>query len=105
MKAYEIVMSTAAELDIDELYNFIAIEYKSLLTAKRYSRGLRNTIKSLKRLAESFQIQTQQSLQKYEHNVRRANYKKMAVIYTVHDDVVLIRRIIPSAMITNSLNL
>ena len=37
----------------------------------------------------------------YGTNARRINYKKMAIIYTVHDNIVYIHRIIPASLITS----
>lgn len=57
-------------------------------------------MKSLSHLAESFPISTKKSILQYGYNARRVNYKKMAVIYTVHSKTVLIRSVIPGALIT-----
>ncbi|GAB6011751.1 hypothetical protein [Viscerimonas tarda] len=50
--------------------------------------------------APIYAIQRQQSLKKYGHNVRRLNYKKMAIIYTVHSTTVYIHRIVPANTIS-----
>jgi plasmid stabilization system protein ParE len=92
---YRIHYSPDAESDIKELFNIIAHHYKSPLTAGRYVQGLYNEIMRLSSLAESLPIQTQGSLLRFGSNVRRINYKKMAVVYTVHGRFVYIHRILP----------
>ncbi len=100
MKIYSIVYTREARRDLHDLYFFIVSEYKTLLTAERYVDGLENTILQLKTTAESFKVQTYIEFQKYGDNVRRVNYKRMAIIYTVDNQTVYIHRIIPAAMIT-----
>ena len=55
----------------------------------------------LERFPESYPIQTGSSFLLFGTNVRRINYKKMAIVYTVHDDIVYIHRIIAANLITN----
>ena len=101
MEVYKIVLSKQANFEIDELYHFITLECKNFLTAKRYIRGLRDTINSLANSAEIYQIQTHRSLLQYGANVRRINYRKMTVIYTVHDNTVYIHRVIAASMVSS----
>ncbi|GHT88695.1 hypothetical protein FACS189474_4390 [Bacteroidia bacterium] len=100
MKKYKIQISETAKQDIDNLYYFIVKEYDSLLTAKSYIAGIKATIQSLSTTAEVYQIQNTTVLRLFGPNVRRINYKKMAIIYTVHGDVVLVHRVISAAIIT-----
>ncbi|MFT3753708.1 MAG: type II toxin-antitoxin system RelE/ParE family toxin [Paludibacter sp.] len=96
---YNIVYSDDSKDDLIDLFNVITFEYKSPDTAKRYLQGLKNTIHSLSKSAESYSIQTRKSLQQYGPSPRRLNYKRMAIIYNVINDVVYIRRVIPLANI------
>jgi plasmid stabilization system protein ParE len=98
MKKFNIVVSIDAFEDIQDLYYFIVSEYNSPLTAKRYVDGLYQTIKSLQITAESYSIRADLSL--YGNFVRRINYKKMAIIYTVHGNSVYIHRVIAASMLT-----
>ncbi len=100
MNKYRLVFSPESEKDMLELEDVIYFDYKAPLTAFRYIQGLKDMISILKRSPESYSIQTRKSLLQYGSNVRRINYKKMAIIYTVHGDVVYIHRIVPSAMVT-----
>ena len=99
--SYRIQYSPDAETDIKELFSVITHLYKSPLTAGRYVQGLYDEIMRLTTLAESFSIQTSTSLLRFGSNARRINFKKMAVIYTVHGHIVYIHRMIPANMITH----
>ena len=100
MKKYTVEFSEESKNDFVSLSNAIKYEYKSPLTAFRYLRDLKKEISKLQSSADAYQIQTRTSLLQYGANVRRINYKKMAVIYTIHGDIVYIHRIIPASMIT-----
>lgn len=97
---YNVILSDNASDDMDDLYNVITYDYKSPLTAFRYVRELRDKIKSLSRYPERNAIRTNKYYQQYGANVRRVNYKRMAIIYTIHADTVYVHRIVPSATIT-----
>ncbi len=100
MKKYSIVYSQEANDDIESLYYFIINEYKVYQTADKYVQGLEDTIKQLATNAESFKTQQNRWLKKYGNSVRRVNYQKMAVIYTVENNIVFIRRVIAQSLIT-----
>lgn len=85
---------------MDELLDVILFDFKAPLTAFKYVQGLKDTIEKLQQAPDSYPIQTRTSLQQFGANVRRINFKKMAIIFTIHDDVVYIHRIIAGAMIT-----
>lgn len=99
MKKFKVHISDNAQKDLDDLYNIIVSEFSAPITAFRYVQGLKDTIKELSETAEIYQIQNRRSLQQYGANVRRVNYKKMAVIYTTHTNVVYIHRIVPQSLI------
>jgi len=60
-----------------------------------------DAINNLSSTAEVYQFQTRRYFLRYGLFVYRINYKKMAIIYTVHGDLAIIRRIVAGAMITN----
>jgi len=101
MKKYTVSISKDAFDDIQDLYYSIVLEYQSPLTAKRYVDGLYAELKSLENTAETFALREEHSLLKYGAFVRRVNYKKMTIIYTVHDDIAYVHRIIASSLITD----
>ena len=96
---FEVHYSNKANKDLDNLLQVIIANYKAPITAYRYTQGVINTIRSTAKAPEAYPVQTSQSLQQYGQNVRRVNYKKMAIIYTVHNNIVYVHRIIPSAII------
>jgi len=101
MKKYRIEVSEQARADIIGLQDVIIYEYKSYETAISYVEGLEKTIYNLQTTAESFVLQNQPYFRKYGLFVYRINYKKMAIIYTVHNELVIIQRVIPASLITN----
>ena len=102
MKKYIFELSAQANEDIQSFIDFIIFDYHSPLTGTRYYNGLFKTLKSLSHIAESLPISNKPELQHFGFNVRRINYKKMAIIYTVHQDIVYIHRIIPQSTISGS---
>ncbi len=99
MKKYRIYICDDAKEDIQDLRNTIVYQYKAGSTATKYIQGLLNAIKELKHTAGMYAIKNSRSLLQFGLNVRRINYKKMAIVYTIHNDLVYIHRIIPQSMI------
>jgi plasmid stabilization system protein ParE len=97
---YRVKLTDEAKNDLDRYIHHIHSVYHAPLTALKHYIGLSNTINILKHAPDSYPIQTRTSLQQFGANVRRINFKKMAIIFTIHDDVVYIHRIIAGAMIT-----
>jgi len=101
---YGIFISEQANKDFDDLEFAIKYEYQSPQTAFRYLQGLKNKIKELEVSAEIYAIETGKFYQQFGFRVRRINYKKMAIIYTVHENIeyksfVCIRRVMPASLI------
>jgi hypothetical protein len=100
MKRYKIDLSEQAANDIDNFVDYIIFAYKAPITAKRHYDGLFKTIKSLSIVAENISISNIANFQQFGYNVRRINYKKMTIIYTIRFDVVYIHRVIAQTLIT-----
>jgi len=96
---FRIVYSEAAKEDIMELTDFISFSCKAPKTSKDYMKALFNKIKSLSDSADSFPLYNRKSFIQYGFNVRRINYKKIIIIYTLHGNLVLIHRIISGSLI------
>ena len=101
MNRYKILITIDAKQDIKQLSDLIKYQYKSPLTAFSYIQGLIDQINKLEVSAETYIIQTRKSLMVYGLNVRRINYRKMTIIYTVSNYTVYIHRIIPSSTISD----
>ncbi len=100
MNNFKVVISEAAQSDLDNLSNVISINYKAPATALKYLNGLFQEMRKLTNSAHVYPIQTIKTLQQYGPYPRRVNYKKMAIIYNLVGDVVYIRSIIPSNIIS-----
>ena len=99
MKTYKIVYSQEAVADRDELFEVIKYDFHAPLTAFKYTQELIDTITKLQFFPEAYPVQTHPFLSRYGTNVRRINYKKMAIIYTIHGDFVYIHRIMAGALL------
>ena len=98
MRQFEISVTSKALSDVDKLRFAIVFKYRAPLTAKRYLKGLNDTIQSLKIGADSIQIDTNLSAL-YGFDIRRVSYKEMAILYSIEDDIAYIHRIMPQSMI------
>ena len=99
MTNFKVVYSDVAIDDLHALSHYIIENCKAPITSREYAKGIVTTINSLSYLADSLPLFRRKSFAKYGFNVRRINYKKMAIIYSIHGKVVLIQRIIPGALI------
>ena len=99
MKKYNVKLSKQAETDLYSYVNHISCEYGAPLTALKHYEELSGIINDLKTNPEQYSVRHTASLRRYGTNVRRINYKKMAVIYTIHNDLVYIHRIIAGALL------
>lgn len=101
MTSFKIVYSQEANTDLERLFQLVVCNYQAPFTAYRYIQGIIDVIKGLAKFPESLPVQTSAYYLRFGTNVRRINYKKMAVIYGVYGNVVYIHRIIPASMITS----
>ncbi|MDO5664029.1 MAG: type II toxin-antitoxin system RelE/ParE family toxin [Bacteroidia bacterium] len=100
MTKFVLEYSLAAEKDIEHLTNTILYRYKAPMTAFKYVQGLLTVINALKINAPVFLIQTNEKLcARYGDSVRRVNFKKMTVLYSIRDSTVFIHRIVPQSTI------
>jgi hypothetical protein len=69
------------------------------MTSKIYAQGLVAEINKLSSVALSLPSVHFKQILQYGINARRINYKKYAIIYTVQQETVIIRRIIVASLI------
>jgi plasmid stabilization system protein ParE len=100
MKNYEIVYSKKAIDDLNNLANYIIYTCKAPKTSSVYAKSIIHSINNLAYVAESIPLYNRKSLSQYGNSVRRINYKKMAIIYTISGNIVIIQRILPGALFT-----
>jgi len=96
---HNIEYSPEARNDLHELAYAITHSYGMPMTAEEYVRELRAEIEKLKQYPERNAVRDNHFLLQYGTNVRRVNYKKMAIIYTIHNDLVYIHRIMAGALL------
>jgi plasmid stabilization system protein ParE len=97
---YILEYTLQAREDMQNLSDVIAYTYSAPMTAQRYLQGLKDKIQCITKNPESYPIRFNLSLLQYGINVRRVNYKKMAIIFSINNKTVLIHRIIASSLIT-----
>ena len=98
MTRFEIFVTEEAEKDLQELKDAIEFSYQAPLTAKRYVEELNTKMQWLVNGADYFPVVPELSYQ-YGCDMRRLNFKKMAILYSIDGDVVNIQRIIPQNMV------
>jgi len=96
---YEVVISDVADSDFADYLEVIISEYKSLDTATKHYDGIMKTIRKLRKNPFVNAIRDNLSLRKYGYDIRRVNFQKMAIIYTVYENTIYIHRIMPGSMV------
>ena len=98
---YKMIIKEDAQEDIDEYIDTIIYTYDAPMTAKKHRDALFDVLKKIKKYPEIYPIRSTSSLQQYGPNVRRANFKKMAIIYTLNGSTIYVHRIVLASMITD----
>ena len=98
MRKYEVKLTEEAKQDRKSLARFIKEEVHAPLTAKRYMLELEEEIKKLENSAGSLAIDENLSRQ-LGIEVRRTNYKNMAIIFSVEGEKAYVHHIIPQKMV------
>jgi len=96
---YEVIILPEAEVEFNNYIDHIYFAYDAPLTAIQHYNDILEILYNLEKYAEVYKKEDLPSLQKYGNNVRRVNYKKMSIIYTVFDETVYVHRIMASALI------
>ena len=99
MTQRDVKMTDAALYDLFDLDYVIRQEYQAPLTAERYVTGLKKQIQRLSQVADLKVVQEDLS-EEYGKEIRRDNYKEMAILFSIEDDEkVYVQRIIPQKMV------
>ena len=80
---YTVKLSAAANADFDNYIDHIIYEYAAFMTASKHHDEIIEALKKLERNPFVNAVRDNISLRRYGTNVRRENYKKMAIIYTI----------------------
>ncbi|MCL2328519.1 MAG: hypothetical protein FWC39_08415 [Bacteroidetes bacterium] len=99
-----IIYSKIAQRDVGRLFYAITEDYQSPLTAARYVQGIYDEINKLSTQAKIHKIEYGAFYRQFGTIVRRINYKKMAIIYSVIENYVpesfvWIHRVIPASLV------
>ena len=98
MKKYNIKLTEEAKQERKSLAYFIKEEVHAPLTAKRYMLDLEKEIKKLENSAGALAVDEDLSRQ-LGIEVRRTNYKNMAIIFSVDEENAYVHHIIPQKMV------
>lgn len=98
MRKYDVMLTEEAKQDRKSLARFIKEEVHAPLTAKRYMFGLEEEIKKLENSVGSLAVDEELSRQ-IGIEVRRTNYKNMAIIFSVEGEKAYVHHIIPQKMV------
>jgi len=100
MHRYVVRITDTAFQDIEHVHDYIAYELFEPITADKYIRGIYDTIKYLSFYGASIAVSERDFLLlQYGSTVRNINYKKMAVIFTVENNEIVIQRIMTASLI------
>jgi len=100
MRKYLVKIDNIALQDIENVHDYIAYELLEPITADKYIRGIYDVIKHLSLYGASVAVSGRDFLlAQYGLTVRNINYKKMAIIYTVDNGSIIIRRIVAATLI------
>ena len=96
---YKLIITDSAQEDIDQYIDTIIYTYDAPMTAKRHYDNLYNVLRKIEQYPMINPIRYNSLLQ-YGYNVRRVNYKKMAILYTVNGYNIYVHRVIANCLIT-----
>ena len=93
-------ITDAALQDIENVHDYIAYELFEPITADKYIRNIYDAIKHLSLYGVSVAVSDRDSLLlHYGPTARNINFKKMAIIYTIENNEIIIQRIIAASLI------
>ena len=96
---YSLVVSDEARYDINSYVDYITYECDAPKTGKRHADDFLKVLRKIQKNPTAFSVRTTASLLQYGNNVRRVNYKKMAIIYSISGFTVYVHRVIAASMI------
>ena len=97
---YKIRILPQARMEINSLYKHIYYDRFSPMAARRYRHGIYQTIYGLSLTGGMFAVNDNNSLQRqYGSTVRTIIYKKMTIIYTVSEGLVVVHSVKPGGTI------
>ena len=98
MARFEVKITNTAKSDLLNLRDAIKETYLAPLTAKRYMADLNTKMQWLANGADYFPIVPELSYQ-YGYDIRRLNFKKMAILYYIEGSNVFVYRVIAQSLV------
>ncbi|MDR2121011.1 MAG: type II toxin-antitoxin system RelE/ParE family toxin [Tannerella sp.] len=96
--SFHIYFSPEADNDMAVLERYIRDELKSPYTASQYMTDLEDVIQTLS-INAGIISSNKYVRAKFGDDARRIIFKKMDIIFTIEDDIVYIKRIIPGSLV------
>jgi len=97
---YKLIITDSAQEDIDQYIDTIIFTYNAPITAKKHYDDLYAILRKIEQYPLANSIRYNSSLLQYGYNVRRVNYKKMAILYTVNEHNIYVHRVVAGNLIT-----
>ena len=98
MKQYEIVYTEESVENLNQVFRYIHDDCAAPATARIYMEELKAEVERLRVCAGVFSPNLRLTEQ-IGFEVRRLNYKKMAVLYSIVDNRVIVRSILPQSLL------
>ena len=100
MRKNVVKITDIALQDIENVHDYIAYELFEPITADKYIRSIYDAIKHLTFYGASIAVSEKKFLlSQYGSTVRNIHHKKMAIIYTIENNVIIIKRIMAASLI------
>ena len=101
LENYKLIVSDEAKEDIKQYIYTIRYVYDASITAKKHYDGLIALLEKIEKNPTANAIRHSTFLLQYGVDVRRANFKKMAILYSINENVVYVHRIVAESLITD----
>jgi plasmid stabilization system protein ParE len=96
---YNVQITKFAKQDIETVIDYIENKLFVPLTAEHFLRGIYAKIAELEWNASIYALSTYWDVLAYGNNARHITYKGFAIIYTIHENIVVVHRIIHGSLI------
>jgi len=103
LENYNLIITNEAQSDIDQYLYTINYIFDAPITAKKHYDGLYDLFRKIRKYPTANPIRHDIFLPQYGLNLRRANYKKMAILYTINENTVYVHRVVAASVITAEL--
>ena len=98
---YDLSVSKEAWSDIASYIDYITYTCDAPKTGKKHYDDLLELLANIQKNPTVNTVRNPSSLSQYGMNIRRANYKKMTILYTIiNGNMVYVCRVVASSMIT-----